>query len=171
MKRALLVSVLLAACSNAPTSTSTQNPTPETETAPQEEAPEVFGDALVGLPEVSLMDLVAKPLDHKNAKVRISGTVRTACQQRGCWMEVRPTDSRDAAGLTVRFEGYSFFMPKNSRSATVTVEGVVQVVSMTPEQVKHHEDEGGEVASKNPDGSATTLLLMAYGVEMRGRAK
>ncbi len=178
MKKVLALAAFLAACSStspapAPGSeTPAEGETPAAETpAEPEEAPEVFGDPLKKIAPANLADIVSKPDDFNGKTVRTEGIVRAVCQQRGCWMEVRPSAERDGEGLTVRFKGYAFFMPKNARGAKVTVEGKVQVVVMTPEQVKELEAEGGAVNKKNPDGSALSFLLMAYGVEMRGRAR
>ena len=80
-------------------------------------------------------------------------------------MEVRPEEDREAAGVTVKFKGYAFSMPKDARGADATLEGKVNVLDLTPAEVAEFEREGGEIANKNPDGSATTLLVMANGVE------
>jgi len=186
-----LSAAALAACAvesaPAPTPTGTAAPKAPSGTAeaaeetPAEEAPvvetpaeivETFGDALTGVPPVvSIAELAAAPVKFRGQTVRLEGAVRAVCQKKGCWMEVRPVEDREAAGVTVKFKGYAFFMPKDSRGAHATLEGKVNVIDMTPAEVAEFEREGGEIANKNPDGSATTLLVMANGVELRGRAQ
>jgi hypothetical protein len=52
----------------------------------------------------------------------------------------------------------------------VKFQAVVNVTHLNPGQVAEMEAEGGTV-TKLPDGSADVTLLMASGVEMRGRKK
>lgn len=185
-----LSAAALAACAveSAPAPTNpTSAPSPKApsgdepaEEASAEEAPaegpaevvETFGDPLTGLPPVvAIADLAASPVKFRGQTVRLAGAVRAVCQKKGCWMEVRPEEDREAAGVTVKFKGYAFFMPKDARGAYATLEGKVNVLDLTPAEVAEFEREGGEIANKNPDGSATTLLVMANGVELRGRAQ
>lgn len=186
----VLVAILAAACAPAGEDSSTdsskksesskkgsaKNDTAkgESETDPVvDETPvaddaEYFGAALTGAYEVATVEQVfANPDVYKSKAIRLAGIVRTVCQQRGCWMEVRPEEDREGVSVRVTFKGYAFFMPKDSRGANVTLEGSVKVVTLTPEEVTHYEAEGATFDKKNADGSVTSVNVIANGVEMR----
>lgn len=84
-------------------------------------------------------------------------------------MEIRPVEDRAGASMTVRFKDYEFFVPLNSRGATVTLDGVVAVNKLTPAEVEHLEQEGASFANKKPDASVESIEVTALGVEMCGR--
>jgi hypothetical protein len=172
----------LLACTTvpAPDSTPVEEPAddksvvdePTEQTKPANTEPfELFGEELGTSPEIDLEDLVANPTAYRNKKIITSGVVRQSCQTRGCWMDVRPKDQREATSVTVRFKNYGFFVPLNSRGASVRMEGITEVTTMTADEVKHMEDEGAVISNKKADGSAEIVEFTASGVEMRGRTK
>ncbi len=164
----------LAACGSAepapaPEATVEQ---PPAQVEPASDPFELFGAALDPAVESVAFNLVlATPDAYAKKTIATSGSVRAACEKRGCWMEIRDPGDRASTGLTVRFKNYGFFVPLNSRGADVRIQGVVKVQKMTAAQVKEMEAEGGTVANKQPDGSATAIEFTATGVEMRGRAR
>lgn len=138
---------------------------------PQEEV-ETFGDPLgTKSPVVSLADLLAKAEAFEGKTIRTSGVVRAVCTKRGCWMEVRPEEVREGATMRVKFFGYAFFMPKDSRGAKLTIEGKAHVTRYTADEVAYLEGEGATFDEKNADGSVDLVTFTATGVEMRGRNK
>lgn len=175
-----LVAFALVACGTSPgASTTSQAPTPTPEpsveepapAAPAEEEPyELFGEKLnTNIQSVNYADILAAPDKFDGKELITNGTVRASCTKRGCWMEVRPDEARDGAAATIRFLDYGFFVPLDSRSARVKFQGTVEVSVLTKAQVAEFESEGGTVLDKHPDGSAKALLIIASGVEMRGR--
>ena len=178
----IVASALLVACG-------TSDPTPRANTQPvappvesepvaeEEPAPapdpfEQFGDPLsTKIATVDFAEIVAAPETFDGKEIITNGTVRASCQKRGCWMEVRPDAERAGASATVRFKDYGFFMPYDSQGARVRFQATVEVAILTKGEVLEMEAEGGTVGNKRPDGSASAILLVASGVEMRGRKK
>jgi hypothetical protein len=187
--RTLLAPLFLAfLCSQTfgcTTKTVTQNPAPgqpavvaqEEETPAEEQAApapeaETYGDPVdPNTPVVPLADVLANPEAYKDKQITTEGTVRQVCQKRGCWAEIRPGESRDSETMRVTFKGYAFFLPKDSRGATVKIEGKVSIQLLSAEQVTHLEEEGATFTNKKPDGSAIMTEFVAAGVEMTGRKK
>jgi hypothetical protein len=122
------------------------------------------GDKLKGLPAVELTKLLASPTDFDGKTVALEGTVRRACQTKGCWMELAPTDK--GPGVRITFKDYGFFVPLDSAGSKAKVEGTVKVAVLAPEKAKHYESEGAQVA-KAKDGSYREVQLVASGVELR----
>jgi len=114
-----------------------------------------FGKPLQGLKPVPLADVLAKPEDGR--AVRLEGTVASVCERKGCWIELRQGES----AVHVTFEGYSFFVPKDSAGRQAVLEGKVMVKEPDPDDVKHLKGEGaGEAA-------ASRVSFEASGVELR----
>jgi len=150
----------------------------EEETTPAEEEPakpkgEMFGAKInPETPATALEEIMKTPEGFAGKNLMTEGTVRQVCQKRGCWAEVRPNEARDSdATMTVRFKGYSFFLPKDSRGAKVKLEGELNIQALTAEEVKHYEEEGATFPDKKADGTASVTQFIASGVEMTGRKK
>jgi hypothetical protein len=136
-----------------------------------EETPETFGAKLAakGRELTPLADVAKDPVSFEDRKVLLTGVVRASCLKKGCWMEIRPVEDRAGDSMTVRFLDYEFFVPLNSRGATVTLDGVVTINKLTAAEVEHLEEEGASFANKKPDGTVEQIEITATGVEMCGR--
>jgi len=124
----------------------------------------VRGEKLKGLPTVTLDKLLASPADFEGKEVQVEAKVRKACEKKGCWMELAPTEK--GPGVRVRFKDYGFFVPLDSAGSTAKVEGTVKVAELAPERAKHFEAEGAKVA-KGKDGKYREVQLVALGLELR----
>ena len=118
-----------------------------------------FGKPLAGLAPTALDQVLAKPEDGKT--VRLEGTIARVCQNKGCWLELKQGDR----GVHVTFEGYSFFVPKDSAGRKVTLEGKLKVQEPKPDEVEHLQSEGAGSAV------AAKVSVEATGVEIRPVAK
>jgi hypothetical protein len=116
--------------------------------------PQRFGKPLAGLRPVSLEQLLRSPVDGQT--VRVAGRVDAVCRNKGCWLELKQGD----ASVHVTFEGYSFFVPKDSAGREVVLEGRVRVAKPAPEERLHLEAEGAAKA-------AAGVSIEATGVEIR----
>jgi hypothetical protein len=163
---------------SAPTGAPSEEATPTEEVpvtgacaANPEEKPETFGAKITanGRELTPLAEVAKDPATFEDKKVLLTGVVRASCLKRGCWMEIRPVEDRAGESMTVRFKDYEFFVPLNSRGATVTLDGVVAITKLSATEVEHLEQEGASFANKNPDGTVTQVEITATGVEMCGR--
>lgn len=114
-----------------------------------------FGKPLKGLKATPLSAVLATAKDGDT--VRLEGKAETVCKNKGCWVTLRDGDKT----VHVTFEGYSFFVPKDSAGRNVALEGTVKIRKPDPSEVAHLKSEGAgkEVAAK--------VSIEAYGVEMR----
>lgn len=113
-----------------------------------------FGKPLSGLEPVSLESVLAKPEPGK--LVRVEGTIAAVCQGKGCWLELKQGEQ----AVHVTFEGYSFFVPKDSMGRPCALEGRVVVKEPSPEEVEHKKSEGAAAAGQK-------VSIEAVGVEIR----
>jgi uncharacterized protein DUF4920 len=122
-----------------------------------------FGAAITPGREAALAQLLKSPDEFKSADVITGGTVRRACSNKGCWMELA---QGDGPGCRVTFKDYGFFVPTDSAGAQARVQGRLETQSVPAARVRHLEAEGAQFAAKNPDGSATEVTLIASAVEL-----
>ncbi len=133
---------------------------------PKEGVPNLYGAELTDDDNfVYFDDLMAAPSDFNRVTLKTEGIVRVNCNKRGCWMDVRSPGDANSNGLTVRFKDYGFFIPLDSRGASVRIEGVANTTVLSPEDVAHYQSEGYDLYV-NEDGTADIVSFTATGVEM-----
>lgn len=120
--------------------------------APEE--PRLYGKPLAGLPPSNLAQLLKTPVPGQLA--RVAGRIDAVCRKKGCWLELRQGES----SVHVTFEGYSFFVPRDSAGREVVLEGRVMVAKPKTEDLAHLEAEGAAQA-------AAGVSIEATGVEIR----
>lgn len=171
---ALLAAAVVALTALAHDSVPTKPATPAAAAAPAATPPAAptekgatlaRGEKLKGLPGVKLAELVAAPEKYQDKSVRVEGTVRRACSKMGCWMELAESAAPAAAGIRVLMKDHGFFVPTDSAGSKATVEGKVSVETLSDEDAKHFESEGGTVL-KGKDGKPREVQVTAVGVEM-----
>ncbi len=71
-----------------------------------------------------------------NAKV--TATVESVCQMKGCWMKVVTTDGQT---MRVSFKDYGFFVPKDIAGKTVVFEGEAKVKTTSVAELRHYAED------------------------------
>ncbi len=110
---------------------------------------------------VPLAQVLDKPEEFTKAPVVIEGLVETACQNKGCWMQVVPEAGK--AGMRVTFKDYGFFVPKDSKGWKATMEGSVTVKTLSKDEADHLAGEGAKL-NRAEDGTAREVSFVATGV-------
>jgi hypothetical protein len=123
-----------------------------------------FGKPLTPAIALPIAALLATP--QPGQAITVEGSVRKACTRRGCWMELAESPREGTPGCRVTFKNYGFFVPTNSAGSHARVQGVVEVDTLPAASVRHYEEEGAIFASKQPDGTAMEVRLVATGVEL-----
>jgi hypothetical protein len=157
-----IAALVLAACESADAPRGKAAPPP----AASEGAPRVFGAALRPATVLPLGQVLAEPASFANKNVTVEGKVRRNCTAKGCWMELAEGFDKSLQGCRVTFQDYGFFVPLDSAGSTARVQGTVSTEQVSPAQVEHLEGEGATFKSKQPDGSATEVRIVATGVEL-----
>jgi hypothetical protein len=161
---AALLALLVVACRSA-----SEAPPPSAEPAPSaapQRSAKQFGQPIGAGEKVVLSDVLKAPKSFENKPVIVEGAVRQACTRKGCWMEIADGMDKALPGCRVTFKDYGFFVPTDSAGTKARVQGNVVVQTVQANWVSHMEEEGAHFASKNPDGSANEVRLVATGVEL-----
>jgi hypothetical protein len=124
------------------------------------------GEPLKGAKAVKLAEVLAKPQAHDGKTVLVEGTVRKACERKGCWMELAADGKDKSPGVRVTFKDYGFFVPLDSAGSQARVEGVLKVAELSDSRAQHYESEGA-IVPRGADGKPREVQLVATGVELR----
>jgi hypothetical protein len=182
MKKALLLSILLAlgACNqNSSTSetetTEVNTPTEETSVeAEDKESKELslehqnrFGedfkleDVKTSAEMLALYDTMA---EGDTLNVKFEAKVNSVCKKKGCWMRLAIGEDHESF---VKFKDYAFFVPKDSAGETAVVNGKAYVERVSVDEQQHMAEDAGkteeEIAAITEP--KLTLAFMASGVK------
>ncbi|MEM9918559.1 MAG: DUF4920 domain-containing protein [Bacteroidota bacterium] len=132
--------LLLAACAGE---TTTQDSTAQkAETTEEEKPANSFGELIDEKDAITLAELPAQLESADSVRVKLSGTVESVCQVKGCWMNIV---SKDAEGqeVFVKFKDYGFFVPVDIAGKTVVMDGYAFKEMTSVDELRHYaEDEG-----------------------------
>lgn len=104
---------------------------------------EIFGDKMKMKKTVSLTR-IQEELAHKDTVFTSTvGDVSKVCQNKGCWMTIKPFDSEEPVFM-VKFKDYGFFMPKDISGDKVIVQGKAFRQITDVETLKHYAMDAGK---------------------------
>ncbi|HET6962716.1 MAG TPA: DUF4920 domain-containing protein, partial [Terriglobia bacterium] len=96
-----------------------------------------FGKPLSIKKAVSLQEALQQPAKYQNQKVLLEGRISDVCQMKGCWMML----SDGERAIRIKFENYSFFVPKDSRGRKVRAEGRLIQETLSEDMARHYATE------------------------------
>lgn len=136
----LLVMVLTAGgCKNLPTS--------ESLSAKGANGLKTFGaeitdEGVVTLDQASIM---LEGVD--SLALKLTGTVKEVCQNKGCWMNV-VSGTGESQPIFVKFKDYGFFVPKDCAGKKVVMEGIAYREITPVDELKHYAEDKGASAEE-----------------------
>ena len=131
MKELLLMSgvaLLMAACNN--------NQQSETDNSN-------FGMSITADNTTSFEEVIAQMENQDTVPVKMTATVESVCQTKGCWMNLVSTDGSSEKEIFVKFKDYGFFVPKDISGKQVVLQGKAYKEFTSVDELRHYaEDEG-----------------------------
>jgi len=118
-----------------------------------------------GKQAVKVTTLLTDAAKLEGKSVVVEGTVRKACERKGCWMELAASVDDKNPGVRVTFKDYGFFVPLDSAGSRARVEGLVKVAELSDARAKHYESEGALIP-RDAAGKPREVQLVATGVEL-----
>lgn len=100
-----------------------------------------FGKAIDDKSAIAATALPAKMGDKSEMPAKVTGTVESVCQVKGCWMKVNLNNGET---MRVMFKDYGFFVPKDIAGKTVVMEGEAQKKTVPVEHLKHYALDAGK---------------------------
>ncbi|MCE6989241.1 DUF4920 domain-containing protein [Dyadobacter sp. CY323] len=100
-----------------------------------------FGKEINDKKAIEAKALPAKMGDKTEMQAKVSGTVESVCQVKGCWMKVNLDNGET---MRVMFKDYGFFVPKDITGKTVVFEGEAQKKMVPVEHLQHYAKDAGQ---------------------------
>jgi hypothetical protein len=94
------------------------------------------------------------------AAVKVSGTVESVCQAKGCWMVIKDGD----VTARVLVKDHAFAIPMDGKGKSATVEGTLEAKELTEANVAHLKKDGD--ANLEGDEARQEFFLHATAVEL-----
>ena len=100
-----------------------------------------FGREINDKKAIQASALPAKMGDQQEMAAKVTGTVESVCQVKGCWMKVKTANGET---MRVMFKDYAFFVPKDITGKTVVFEGEAQMKTVPVEHLQHYAKDAGK---------------------------
>lgn len=78
-------------------------------------------------------------------EVKVTGTITSVCQRKGCWLMV---DIGEGKMMRVRFKDYAFFVPKNISGKKVVLDGYARNNTTSVAQLRHYAQDAGKSSAE-----------------------
>jgi cytochrome c-type biogenesis protein CcmE len=128
-----------------------------------------FGQGVHLAEETAISSIIDDPAAYVGQKVKISGLVIDVCSRRGCWVYL--AGDREFDKIRVKVTDGEIVFPMAARGKQAVVEGVVESMELTKEEViarrKHHAEETGQAFDPASVTSGETILrIRGLGAEI-----
>lgn len=100
-----------------------------------------FGKEINDKKAIEASALSQKMAGKEAMEAKVTGTVESVCQVKGCWMKVKLADGET---MRVLFKDYAFFVPKDIAGKTVVFEGEAQKKVVSVEHLQHYALDAGK---------------------------
>lgn len=100
-----------------------------------------FGKEINDKKAIAASDLPKTMGAKEELNAKVTGTVESVCQVKGCWMKVKMDNGET---MRVMFKDYAFFVPKDIAGKTVVFEGEAQVKTVPVEHLQHYAKDAGK---------------------------
>ncbi len=104
-------------------------------------AQEHFGKKINEKSAIAANELPAKMGEKESMNAKVTGTVESVCQAKGCWMKVKMDNGET---MRVSFKDYGFFVPKDIAGKTVVMQGVAEKKTTPVDELRHYATDAGQ---------------------------
>jgi Domain of unknown function (DUF4920) len=120
-----------------------------------------FGKPLSIKKALSLQQALQQAAKYQSQKVLLEGKISDVCQMKGCWLML----SDGERAIRIKFEGYSFFVPKDSRGKKARAEGRLIQETLSEDMARHYAAEQSTKSDLSEiKGPQRVVTLEAAGV-------
>jgi hypothetical protein len=128
-----------------------------------------FGQPIKMAEETAISAIIDDPDTYVGRTVKVSGMVIDVCSRRGCWVYL--AGDREFEKIRIKVTDGEIVFPMEARGKLAVVEGVVESMTLTREEViasrRHHAEETGEKFDPASVTSGETILrIRGLGAEI-----
>lgn len=107
----------------------------------QTDSAKTYGKAITADGAANILNIVADKQKADGYTGKITGTVTSVCQAKGCWMTL---DAGNGESMMVTFKDYGFFVPKDITGKTVVLEGKAEIRLVSVDEQRHLAGDAGK---------------------------
>lgn len=100
-----------------------------------------YGDKATADGAIPASSLAGKMKGIDSLAVKITGTVTSVCQMKGCWLQI---DIGDGKTMRVKFKDYAFFVPKDLSGKKVVLDGYAYNSTTSVDELRHYAQDAGK---------------------------
>ena len=101
---------------------------------------EHFGQRIDEANALTPTEFISTVTQEGTTEAKVAGEVTNVCAKKGCWM----TMDVDGQEMMVRFQDYSFFVPKDAAGKTAVVQGQAKVDTVDVATLRHYAEDAGK---------------------------
>ena len=94
-----------------------------------------YGEKVETANAINIAQIPAKLKENPTFNTKVKATVLDVCPKKGCWIKLAVNDSTTAF---VKMKDYGFFMPTAVKGKTIVLEGEVQMLTTSVEELQHY---------------------------------
>ncbi len=133
-------------------------------------APKKYGKPVTLTTKTSVSQILASPDKFNGKKVLVEGAVVNVCESRGCWIEL--ASDKEFQSIIFKVDDGVITFPMSAKGKTATVQGVVQVTTVSREdRIDRAKKEAAESKtafdSTAITGPKTTVRIMGDGAVIK----
>lgn len=102
-----------------------------------------FGTLVTAKKAITYDELMVKMTNVDSMPAKVTGTVSSVCQKKGCWMTLVSAQPGKPE-MRVTFKNYAFFMPKDLSGKKVVVDGFAFVETTSVADLQHYAEDAGK---------------------------
>lgn len=130
-----------------------------------------FGQGVTLADETKISAILDNPATYVGQTVKVSGLVIDVCSTRGCWIYL--AGDREFEKIRIKVTDGEIVFPMEARGKKAVVEGIVESLELTREEVvarrKHHAEETGTTFDPATVTSGESVLrIRGLGAEIPG---
>ena len=126
----------------------------------------LLGEKLVLKETTKVSEINANPESYLGKRVQIEGVVIDVCAARGCWMDIASDVPFDK--IQVKVVDGEIIFPMEAKGLTATVEGMVERLDLTREQIIRWERHRAQEQGTEFDPSTVTGPVSIYRIRGLG---
>jgi len=99
-----------------------------------------YGEETTADGAIPASTLTEKMKGRDSLETKITGTVTSVCQNKGCWLMI---DIGEGRMMRVRLKDHAFFVPKDISGKTVVLDGHAHISTTSVAQLRHYAEDAG----------------------------
>ncbi len=125
-----------------------------------------YGSGVTLEKAVSLSDIFATPAAYSGKSVKVKGLVVDVCTARGCWLDL--AGDRQYEKIRIKVEDGVIVFPASARGRQATVQGVVELMRMCPDEARRFRQEEARTKGVPYNQAAVTGKESALAIRATG---